>query len=97
MMRTGGPSRSTSLTRAAGIQYCRISSPIGVPGPVRVIRSNWSDMIALLPAALTPRLDALGDGGRALLHQLLHFLAMELQPIARLGRRVVAAADMGEQ
>ena len=36
-MRTGVPSAFSSLESAAGIQYCRISSPIGVPGPARVI------------------------------------------------------------
>ena len=36
MGRTGGPSRSISDDFSAGIQYSRISAPIGVPGPTRV-------------------------------------------------------------
>ncbi len=34
--RSGGPSAFSSDDIAAGIQYCRISSPITVPGPTRV-------------------------------------------------------------
>jgi hypothetical protein len=34
--RTGAPSRSSSDDFKAGIQYCRISPPIAVPGPMRV-------------------------------------------------------------
>src|SRR5579875_1284623 len=43
-MRTGVPSALSSSDGAKGIQYCRISSPIGVPGPARIISSNSSAM-----------------------------------------------------
>ena len=36
----GSPSAVTSLEPTAGIQYWRISSPITVPGPTRVICSE---------------------------------------------------------
>src|SRR6266446_6932843 len=37
--RIGSPSALSSEDRQAGTQYCRISSPIGVPGPTRVSNS----------------------------------------------------------
>ena len=39
--RSGAPSRSSSDDITAGIQYCRIISPIAVPGPTRT-RSSLS-------------------------------------------------------
>ena len=45
LSRTGAPSASSSDDRAAGIQYWRISSPIGVPGPTRVRSSLSRDAI----------------------------------------------------
>src|SRR5258708_39761698 len=37
--RSGSPSATSSDDRQAGSQYCRISVPIGVPGPTRVSSS----------------------------------------------------------
>src|SRR5688572_6979208 len=47
--RSGAPPASTSDGRKAGIQYCRISRPIAVSGPVRVSSSFSSARIRLSP------------------------------------------------
>src|SRR5579871_2835342 len=45
--RTGGPSGlGSSVESRAGIQYCRMSSPTGVPGPTRV-SSSFSSRLAI--------------------------------------------------
>ena len=52
--RIGAPSGSSSDDRHAGIQYCRMRSPIGVPGPTRAAsRSRSPDQHRFLP----PRYD----------------------------------------
>jgi hypothetical protein len=48
-MRSGEPLACNSRDIAAGIQYCRINPPIGVPGPTRVkISLSFTDVIAHL-------------------------------------------------
>jgi hypothetical protein len=49
--RIGAPSRASSRDSAAGSQYCRMSSPITVPGPTRVSSSlSAAVVIVRLPA-----------------------------------------------
>jgi hypothetical protein len=44
--RSGSPSATSSADRQAGIQYCRSSVPIGVPGPIRV-RNSFSAAVVI--------------------------------------------------
>src|SRR5258708_2411812 len=47
--RTGAPSRTSSEDCAAGIQYCRINSPMTVPGPT-CVSSLPSVAVVILPS-----------------------------------------------
>src|SRR3954447_16882259 len=61
--RIGSPSALSSADIAAGTQYCRINSPMTVPGPTRT-RSSLSFLFMVFPpASIVP---AQGDQGRRL-------------------------------
>ena len=51
----GSPSALTSRDIAAGIQYRRMSSPIGVPGPTRV-RISFSRAVVMAPSRQNARI-----------------------------------------
>ena len=48
--RIGLPSTASSEDKAAGIQYCRMNSPITVPGPTRVKSSRSRALLTLAPS-----------------------------------------------
>src|SRR5579883_2824502 len=91
--RIGGPSRSSSRDIAAGSQYCRINSPIKVPGPTRVRASP--SLLLVMPSSSCPDRKAepgAGAGRRAPARHVMRPFeakgldgAAETDPVADLG------------
>jgi hypothetical protein len=60
LSRNGAPSGASSDDISAGSQYCRMSSPIGVPGPTLVKTSeSVAIVIYVFPSSRRPRKGAL--------------------------------------
>src|SRR5579871_4790198 len=89
--RTGGPSGlGSSVESSAGVQYCRMSSPIGVPGPTRVSSSFSSfDSIRRLLLHL-PIVDVPA-------HQRVEGLRVDARDGRRVGRNVVVEVEHDER
>src|ERR1700676_2484705 len=86
--RTGAPSRASSDDCAAGIQYCRISSPMTVPAP------TWVSSLPSVAVVILPSLCRYGAAQYTPCYHGLRSLGAVKEPDCNRGRTLVGP-DVG--